>query len=146
MVNKLPSHLLVALQFAAIGLCVAPLAGRSGPGTALVLCLGGGLLGLWTILHNKPGNFRIYPEIKEGARLVTSGPYRWVRHPMYLSLLLLMLGVGLYNGQWINYLGLALLWTALVGKMAREESYLVTAFPAYAAYASRTRRILPLVY
>lgn len=146
MVHKLSSHLLVALQFAAIALSAAPLAGRSGPGAALALCIAGAVIGFWTVFHNRPGNFNIYPEIKDGARLVTTGPYRWIRHPMYLSLLLLMLGIGLYNGQWINYLGLALLWTALIGKMTREENYLLNAFPAYADYATRTHRILPLVY
>ena len=146
MKKKPSSPLLVALQFTAFALCVLPFAGSGGSQGVLVFCLAGAAVGLWTVLHNRPGNFGIYPELKEGARFITTGPYRWVRHPMYLSVLLLMFGIGIYNGQWPNYLGLILLWLALLGKMAREERYLTDAFPDYAAYARQTRRILPFVY
>ena len=46
------------------------------------------LLGVWTLAWNRPGNFNIRPEPKAGGQLVTGGPYRLMRHPMYTAVLL----------------------------------------------------------
>lgn len=104
------------------------------------------IVGAYTVAHNKLGNFGIYPEPLPNARLITSGPYHWVRHPMYTSLLLLMLGIALYRNSWPNYLGILMLLAALFGKMQREEAYLCTKFEAYADYIKRTHRLFPGVY
>ena len=141
------SHLLVGLQFTAIGLCALPLGGApGGPWWSLSLSLLGVLFGIYTLVHNRPGNFGIYPEPKAGCCLVTTGPYRWVRHPMYTSLLLTMLGIALFNGVWVNLLGLGLLLAAILGKTSREERYLRRLFPEYDTYARRTRRLIPLLF
>lgn len=83
---------LVALQFAALAVLASGfLRGAPGlPGIALVAA--GALLGLWAIGVNRPGNFNVRPVPRPGATLVTTGPYRFVRHPMYSSLLLAGLG------------------------------------------------------
>ena len=80
------------------------------------------------------------------ACLVTTGPYRWIRHPMYASLLLFMLGVALYRHAWPNYLGLVLLGIAVFGKMHREETHLHTRFEDYSDYVKRTHRLFPGIY
>jgi len=104
------------------------------------------VLGVWTLGYNRLGNFNIRPELRRGARLITGGPYRHIRHPMYTSVLL---GVGALvvadARPWRIALLVALL-VVLMAKAAREEQYLRAAFPEYAAYAARTWRFIPFVY
>ncbi len=145
--KPLSSHLLVALQFTAIGIGLVPWAG--GPQGALAwlaLSVLGILMGLYTLAHNRLGNFAVYPEPLEQARLITSGPYRWVRHPMYLSLLLFMAGIALWNGTLWNHLSLIALLIAILGKMQREERHLRAKFADYADYCRRCKRLIPLIY
>lgn len=141
------SHALVALQFTAIAITAWPFYEPSLERLPwLSLCAVGVLVGLYTLAHNRLGNFGIYPEPVPDACLVTSGPYRWIRHPMYTSLLLVMGGVALYYDAWPNYVGLALLVIAVFGKMHREESHLHLTFEDYSAYVKRTHRLIPKLY
>ncbi len=140
------SHLLVALQFLSIGVGLVPWQGTLGSPWWLTASALGALVGLYTLLHNRPGNFAVYPEPLEQARLVTSGPYRWVRHPMYLAVLLFMLGIAMYNGGLWNQLSLLTLLLAILGKMQREERYLHARFAEYPEYACRCKRLIPFIY
>ncbi len=141
------SHALVALQFAAIVIIAWPFFPQSGGRLAWLLVSALGIaLGLYTLAHNRLGNFGIYPEPIDNACLITSGPYRRVRHPMYTSLLLCMFGIALYRHAWPNYVGMVLLIVALVGKMRREEDHLRLRFEDYADYVKHTHRLLPKIY
>jgi protein-S-isoprenylcysteine O-methyltransferase len=81
-------------------------------------------------------------------RLVDSGPYRRVRHPAYLGLLLSLLGFGLCSGNWVSLaVAVGLPLAAIVYRIRVEERALWRHFgPAYAAYASRTKRLVPGIY
>src|SRR5450759_3418271 len=81
-------RLLVAVQFALLAWLIWPLTTQAWSLPALVLVGCAAVLGLWTLFHNRPGNFNIRPEPKASGRLVTGGPYRFVRNPMYSALLL----------------------------------------------------------
>lgn len=147
--RRVPSGLLVALQFALILALVFatrwPVPSRAWPATLFLMAVAV-VLGVWTLGYNRWGNFNIRPEPRSGARLVTRGPYRHIRHPMYASVLL---GVGALVAAdprpWRIAL-LAALLVVLMLKAAREEEYLRAAFPEYATYASRTWRLVPFVY
>jgi protein-S-isoprenylcysteine O-methyltransferase Ste14 len=145
--RPLLSHVLVACQFTGLVLACWPvgLVNRGLP-WVLLLCAGGTLLGLYTLWHNPVGNFSVYPEIKAKARLITTGPYRYVRHPMYSALVLMMLGVAFYNGHWINFVGFVLVALAVVNKARLEERLLPAIFAEYSTYAARTKRFVPGVY
>lgn len=141
------SYLLVLGQALAMLAVLWPF-DASGTGSAgwLAFSLAGIALGGWALAHNRPGNFRILPEPMPHGRLVTTGPYRRVRHPMYASLLLFLLGVVLFRGGLLAAGGWIALVGVLVAKTRREEAALRARFPEYARYAARTWRLLPGVW
>lgn len=139
------SRLLVALQFGLIAAMVLRL-NPSRTGFAFAALLAAGLaIGLWAISANRPGNFNIRPDPKEGGALVTAGPYRWIRHPMYLAVLVTMAAF-VASGDAAQALLWLLLAAVLAAKAVREERGLVLVHPGYAAYRERTRAILPFVF
>ena len=141
------SRLWVAAQFGILALMLAwPTPERVRPWWALALLAAGALLVLWVFWHNRPGNFNIVPEPKAGAHLVTTGPYRWVRHPMYVALLLFMAGVAgttTSAAEWVFWLALLVV---LNFKAAMEERLLRDTWPDYTAYCGRTKRFVPGVW
>jgi len=141
------SHVQVAAQLAGVFLCCWPV-GLANLGSSwwLLFCLAGTVFGLWALFHNHVGNFRIYPEPRPGARLVTTGPYRLVRHPMYSALVVMMLGVAGYNGHFMNGAGLVLVAVAVLTKAVREERFLDEHFADYRRYAAKTPRFIPYLY
>jgi protein-S-isoprenylcysteine O-methyltransferase Ste14 len=86
--------------------------------------------------------------IEAGQTVVSSGPYRWGRHPAYAGNLLLVFGFGVAVGSWIGAaVGLAIALLAHLPRIRVEETALHTAFgDAYARYASTTFRVLPGVW
>ena len=136
------SHLLVGTQFSGIALACF----TTAPQTSwlwLIFCAAGIVLGVTTLFFNRPGNFSVYPEVKDRARLITHGPYRYVRHPMYVALVVMMIGIACYNSEWHNAIGLLLVTTAVVFKARREEQLLPQVFPEYPRYAATTGMFLP---
>ena len=82
----------------------------------------------------------------EARRLVTHGPYRVIRHPVYLGEAIALVGVTL---QFLSPWALALLVLQCVFQLERmknEEAVLSETFPAYRAYAAHTARLLPGLY
>lgn len=82
---------------------------------------------------------------KERHELVTTGPYRWVRHPLYTTGLMLLLALGLMAGSWFVLLATVLAFVLLrVLVIPREEQALLAKFgDRYHAYTSRTGRLVP---
>lgn len=84
---------------------------------------------------------------KERHELVTRGPYRWVRHPLYTVGLTLLLGLGLTAGSWFVLAGAGIAWILLRGLVIpREEEALLEKFGGrYRTYMSGTGRLLPRI-
>jgi len=82
-----------------------------------------------------------------GQTIVTTGPYAYVRHPMYAGAIPFLLGTPLLLGSWYG-LGLALILIVAFGfRAVLEERTLSAQFPEYAAYAARVRyRLIPLLW
>ena len=77
--------------------------------------------------------------------IIITGPYRWIRHPMYLAKILIGLSQVLLTGSYW-YIPAAIYLTMDTLKALRsEESYLPNHLPEYVAYRSRTARLLPFL-
>ena len=139
----MPSSLLVGLQFAALVAVALPAGATAWHAAGFAPIAAAGALGAWTLAHNRLGNFGVFPEPRAHARLVTTGPYAWVRHPMYLAVLLFAGGFVLGWRGLPQVAAFALLAAVLHAKASREERLLRRRFPEYAAYAARTARIVP---
>ncbi len=142
----LQSRLWVAAQFLLIAAMVLWPAAWRWDAVAITLGLAAIALGLWVFAYNRPGNFNIRPEPKAGGQLVTGGPYRWMRHPMYVALLLGMAAVAAESHSWVQAGLWWLLLLVLNFKAALEERLLRQRWPDYAAYCQRTRRFIPGVW
>ena len=139
------SRLLVALQFGLIALIAVRLEpARIGP-AFVVLLAAGAAVGGWALAANRPGNFNIRPDPRPGGRLVTHGPYAWVRHPMYLAVLLAMAAFAVAGDGW-QWVAWAALAGVLAAKARREERGLVRLQAGYAEYRARTRAIIPFLF
>jgi len=86
---------------------------------------------------------RCFGVLPEARGLVTRGPYRLVRHPVYLGELGACCGLALASPTVTNGAVLAVFAAAQVVRMGLEERALTRAFPDYASYAARTPRLLP---
>lgn len=138
-------RLLVVLQFGLLAL----LGWRAMVATSAIsvqvvsMLAASGLLALWALAANRPGNFNIRPTPRHGGTLITSGPYRWIRHPMYTSVLLAAAAAAWNSFETAD----TLLWLALLGvllaKATIEERALVRRFPDYQDYRVRTTRFVP---
>jgi len=84
---------------------------------------------------------------ERGQKVISTGPYRYVRHPMYSGISLFMVGTPLLLGSWYGVLfGLAVV-VVLARRAVLEERMLANELPGYSSYANRVRfRILPHVW
>lgn len=84
--------------------------------------------------------FSILPEVRG---LVTSGPYRWVRHPVYLGEIAAVIGILLPIFSMRNVALFAIVCGLQIWRTGHEEDALAAIFPEYRAYQRRTARLLP---
>ena len=139
------STALVVLQLALIAAIAWPWSAASFHPAGLAPIAVAIALGAWTLTANRLGNFSVFPEPLARAKLVTGGPYRHVRHPMYLAVLLAALGCVVGWSTWIHAAVLVALAAVLHVKAGVEERALLARFPEYRAYRDRTPRILPFL-
>jgi protein-S-isoprenylcysteine O-methyltransferase Ste14 len=104
------------------------------------LMIGLGSLGSLLVVWQLGKSFSIMPEAR---RLVTKGPYAWVRHPLYTMEMITIAGTAVqFAAPWswlIAFAVLALLWV----RSRYEEQVLETAYPEYSQYRCRTKRFIP---
>jgi protein-S-isoprenylcysteine O-methyltransferase Ste14 len=139
-------HLLLTLVLVA-----APLerlvVGAAAPGRAA----GALLLLVGVVLYRTAGRtlgdaLSPFTEPRAGAPLVTGGPYRWLRHPMYASQALIAVGAPLTMGARLTLAPAFADLVVLALRVQREDEALARTFPEYARYATQTKRLLPFLY
>ncbi len=81
---------------------------------------------------------------RKDASLVTFGPYRWVRHPLYSVAILFLMGIGLLTANWLFAVFFVLAFLMMRARMPMEERRLIEKFgDEYRSYMGRTGRFLP---
>lgn len=103
------------------------------------------LFSIWALAYNKLGNFNIQPKLKEGSNLITTGIYGYIRHPMYTSVIIMMLAFLVSTPILIE----AILFISLIGvlllKAKREERLWMEHDEAYMEYKKGTKLFIPFI-
>jgi protein-S-isoprenylcysteine O-methyltransferase Ste14 len=103
----------------------------------------GGALAVWTFAHLGK-NLTDTVVTRKGHTLVTTGPYRWVRHPFYVSFVLLVLAVSLLTASWLFALLGSVGFVLLAIRTRTEEAKLIERFgDDYRRYMERTGQFFP---
>ena len=143
------TRILIALTLgAAIATAVAAPSAPSLLAVGVVVMWLGLALRVWAIAA-LGGDFRTTVEVEPGQAVVSTGPYRWVRHPSYTGLLLIAAGLGFARGAWVSLaICVLLLLPALVRRMHVEEAELDHVLgDAYRSYqSSTTARLIPRLW
>ncbi len=140
--------LFVAAQFALLGVMVLYPRDAAWVPTELVRSMGlifmnaGVVVGLWSAAYLGRG-LTPSPLPNGSTDLVTRGPYRLVRHPIYTSVMLLGIGMTLRSGSWIVLAAFVGLIALFAVKSRWEELHLADAFPGYERYMGTTGRFIP---
>jgi protein-S-isoprenylcysteine O-methyltransferase Ste14 len=108
-------------------------------------------LGLFVVHLTFRENTYAAPVVKiqteRGHRVVSTGPYAYVRHPMYAGMLLLFAGTPLLLGSWWGLAAAPVLAALLAARAVLEERTLANELPGYREYAARVRyRVIPRVW
>ena len=144
-VNVLRSYGLVGIQLVCLAsiLLTGPL--LASRWTMLGLEFAGIFLGVWALVTMTPRSLNVLPEIRPGSMLVTDGPYRYVRHPMYTALLVTTLALILDVFSLERLIMWILLFVDLWFKLRYEEQLLARHFEGYRDYQGRTKRLVPFL-
>lgn len=109
----------------------------------LFLCIVGVAIACWA-RHLLGGNWSATVQLKDDHQLITRGPYRLVRHPIYSGILLLFLGNAVLVGDWRGLLAVAIVFVSFWRKLRLEERWLSRLFgDAYGQYVARTKALIP---
>ena len=138
--------ILVTIQFTCIALLIIFSNWLALPWWTFLLLGVSGFLAFWAMAVMKLGNFNVVPYPVVNGNMVTAGPYRLIRHPMYTSIFIF--AFALLAGQF-DYLKLIIslvLVAGLLVKMIYEEGLLCDHFPDYRSYMQKTKRVIPFVW
>ena len=110
-----------------------------------------GVYGVWWFyrIHRTLGdNWSPVLEIRSEHTLITTGPYRKVRHPMYSDMILWLLSFALITANWFYALTISAGLTILFSIRIPDEEKLMTARfgEHYKAYMQQTRRLIPFIF
>jgi protein-S-isoprenylcysteine O-methyltransferase Ste14 len=121
------------------------------PAAIQILGLCGFFVGFWFTLRAMSSN-RFFSSViriqsERGHHVIDSGPYRVIRHPGYLGMLLTVTMLPLALGSWWAFVPAGLYDALILRRILQEDRFLQDQLPGYSAYAGRvTRRIVPGIW
>jgi protein-S-isoprenylcysteine O-methyltransferase Ste14 len=99
---------------------------------------------MWVFRENSFAAPLVKLQTERGHHVISTGPYAWVRHPMYSSSMLFFVGVPLLLGSWWGVAMVPLFVGLFAIRMRIEEQTLVAGLPGYADYRTHVRyRLVP---
>ena len=111
----------------------------------LTICASGLAFATWARLH-LGRNWGLPMSLKEGHELVMTGPYRYVRHPIYTGILAALLGSALVAGP-LWFIVFLIFCPYFIFSATVEEKLMMRQFPnEYPEYRKRTNRLIPFVW
>ena len=108
--------------------------------------IAGIVIGIWALTAMGIGNINISPLVKQAAVLVTRGPYKLIRHPMYLAVLLVIWPLIIDHFSLLRITAGFILTIDLTIKMLFEEGLLKKQFQEYQSYMRTTKRLIPFIF
>lgn len=139
--------ILFAIQVAAIIVCALPLTPRLPSPLTLLFIMVCMALFLWVLIHNKASNWSVLPAPKRNGILIVSGPYRFMRHPMYLAVMLGCLSFVIHNQSIQSFIAWLSLIVILNIKARYEERLLNKSYPEYQRYQAYVKtRFIPSLF
>ncbi len=138
--------ILVTIQFSCIGGLMIVTNWLILPWWTFLVLGMSGFLAFWAMYVMKVGNFNVVPYPVEDGVMISRGPYKLIRHPMYTSILIF--AVAMLCGQFDYYKLIIslILVTDLIIKMIFEEGLLCQHYPGYKSYMEKTKRVIPFVW
>ncbi|MGA8574355.1 MAG: isoprenylcysteine carboxylmethyltransferase family protein [Candidatus Cybelea sp.] len=113
--------------------------------TSAVVCALGIGLAIWARVYLGP-NWGLPMSLREGHELITTGPYAFVRHPIYTGILLALVGTAVVQARWPSIVMLVFFFAYFIYAAKVEERAMREQFPAeYPAYVRRTKMLVPFV-
>lgn len=146
MPNRNKSILLVALQFGCITILLAGSSFHKPAILPAAFFVPAVLLAVWAIVTMQESKLRIFPEPAAHAVLITNGPYRFIRHPMYTAVILGSTGLLMSHFTILRMIILLALTAVLIFKLIWEEDMLLRKFEAYQQYRCNTSRLVPFLF
>jgi len=146
MINRIKSFILVALQFIFIFLLLSGTTFNNLSVVTYVFIVLSILLVFWAIITMQKSKLRIFPEPSANATLITGGPYRFIRHPMYTAILLGITGLLIHQFSLVRLALVIILTTILVIKLTWEEKMLSQKFIGYSEYIKQTAKLFPFIF
>ncbi len=143
---KVTSLLLVGVQLSCIAFFLITANFSSFHFLNWLLLLGSSVLGLVALAVMRLSNFSVMPEPRIRSNLVKNGPYAYIRHPMYASLLLFCLSFLINSFTITKLLIYVVLAALLIFKIRKEEKYLITTHAQYSSYIKTTKRLIPFIW
>ncbi|MDD4575859.1 MAG: methyltransferase [Bacteroidales bacterium] len=104
------------------------------------------MFGFWSLLFMQISTITPLPDPTSNSQLIQKGPYRYVRHPMYLSVAGYSFSVLIFNFSILNAVIVGAFFMAIFLKMEIEEVYLLNRYASYREYIKQTKRLIPFVY
>ena len=144
--NKFYPYFLVTVQLSCLFFIAISASVISNNIAGLLVESAGIFLAIHAIYIVKIKNVNVTPTVKQGSELITSGPYRIIRHPMYIAQLIAVLPLIIDYFSWYRLAAIVILLIVLLVKIGYEEKQLIAHFPEYIEYKKTTSRMIPTIY